>query len=216
LKINKKYILFDLDGTLTDPKEGITRSVQYSLRHFGIEENDLDGLTRFIGPPLRESFGRLGLSSGDFETAVAKYREYYSERGIYENALYDRIDELLHGLRDRGRTLAVATSKATVYAVRVLEHFDILKYFSFVAGSELDGRRSDKGEVIHYALEELKVTGFENAVMVGDREHDIIGAKNAGIMSVGVLYGYGGRAELEEAGADYIVRDIGELAGLLA
>ena len=214
--MNKDYIFFDLDGTLTDPKEGITRSVQYSLLAFGIQADTAD-LVAFIGPPLRDSYKKYySFTDIDAEIAVAKYREYYNERGIYENSVYDGISGMLKELLERGKKLIVATSKPTVYAERILKYFDIDKYFLFVAGSELDGRRSDKELVLRYAIENIGDCDLEKSVMIGDREHDVIGAKKIGMDSIGVLYGYGGYEELLKAGATYIadsVKGLWELLG---
>jgi len=147
--MNKTYILFDLDGTISDPKEGITKSIQFSLREFGIDVEDLDTLTPFIGPPLRDSYKQFyGFNEADTERAVAKYREYYAETGIFQNALYDGIVPLLKTLQDRGKQLFIATSKPTVYAEKILKHFEIDQYFAFIYGCELGGRRSKKSEVI--------------------------------------------------------------------
>lgn len=211
----KKYVLFDLDGTLTDPGVGIVKAVQYALEKFGITETDTSQLYKFIGPPLWDSFSRYyGFSKEQADEAVRYYREYYNDEGIFENAAYEGIDGLLETLSRMGRTLVVATSKPTVSAERVLRHFGLDGYFAFVAGSEFDGTRSKKAEVIAYALANCNIEPSQ-AVMVGDREHDVIGAKQNGVPTVGVLYGYGDRAELEAAGADFIVKDIGELEALL-
>ncbi|AGC68883.1 5'-nucleotidase [Thermoclostridium stercorarium subsp. stercorarium DSM 8532] len=214
----KKYtnILFDLDGTLTDPKVGITKSVAYALKSFGIEVKDLDSLCKFIGPPLRVSFrDYYGFSEEECNRAVEKYREYFSETGMFENRVYPGIEELLKSLKKNGRKLFVATSKPTVFAVKILEHFDLLRYFDDVSGSELDGSRDRKGDVIRFALQKNGLTGLTNVVMVGDREHDVVGAKENNIDVIGVLYGYGDRAELEKAGADYIVENVENLHSLL-
>lgn len=214
--MGKKYILFDLDGTITDPKTGITKSIQYSLRSFGIHIEDLDELMPFIGPPLRDSYKNFyGFDDASAEKAVAKYREYFAEQGIFENILYPGMDKLLQTQRQRGKILAVATSKPTVFAERILRHFSIDGYFSFVAGSELDGRRSKKSEVIQYALDNLQCDYADSAIMVGDREHDILGANALGMGSIGVLYGYGSLSELKEAGATYIAESVSALSDLL-
>jgi len=213
-----KYIniLFDLDGTLTDPKVGITKSVAYALKSFGIEVNDLDSLCKFIGPPLRVSFRQYyGLTGNDCIKAVEKYREYFREKGLFENEVYPGIENLLKNLKQRGKRLFVATSKPTVFAVRILEHFNLLRYFDYVAGSELDGSRDSKGDVIRFALQQNNLTDLTSVVMVGDREHDVIGAKENNIGVVGVLYGYGDRTELEKSGATYIVETVEELNELL-
>jgi phosphoglycolate phosphatase len=210
-----KLLLFDLDGTLTDPKEGITKSVQYALKTFGIDISDSNGLLKFIGPPLRESFKKYyGFSTDDANRAVEKYREYFLEFGIFENTMYDGIDYLLEELTENGKALMVATSKPTIQAEAVLRHFNLLKYFTFISGAELDGRRSEKCEVITYALEINNAFSPGCAVMIGDREHDIIGARKTGIASVGVAYGYGGFDELSRAGADDIVTSVDELRKL--
>jgi len=212
----KDIILFDLDGTITDPKVGITKSVQYALKYFDIHIGDPDELCNFIGPPLRESFMEFyGLSMEQAELATAKYRERFVATGIYENEIYDGMAELLESLKSSGKTLLLATSKPTVFAERVLSHFNIDKYFSFISGSELNGERSDKFEVITYALENAAIKNVEKCVMIGDRKYDIIGARAAGVSNIGVLYGYGDKSELEEAGADYLARDVAELGRLL-
>ncbi|NLX77441.1 MAG: HAD family hydrolase [Clostridiaceae bacterium] len=214
----KEYtnILFDLDGTLTDPKVGITKSVAYALKSFGIEVEDRDSLCKFIGPPLRVSFRDFyGFSEDDCIRAIEKYRGYFRVTGLFENEVYPGIENLLKNLKQSGRKLFVATSKPTVFAVRILEHFNLLRYFEYVAGSELDGSRDSKGDVIRFALRENGLADRANVIMVGDREHDVIGAKENNIDVVGVLYGYGDRAELEKAGADYIVETVEELNGLL-
>lgn len=214
--MNKKFYLFDLDGTLTDPKVGITKSVQYALKSFGVETDDLDELEKFIGPPLLESFIEYcGFSEKDAFAAIEKYRERFSTVGIYENLLYGGVDDMLKSLTDDGKAVLLATSKPAVFAETILKHFGIREYFSFVAGSELDGRRTKKSEVIMYALDSMNITDLQACVMIGDRMHDIVGAREAGIESVGVLYGYGGREELESAGAGSIVATVGELCFLL-
>jgi len=214
----KKYtnILFDLDGTLTDPKIGITKSVAYALKSFGIEVKDLDSLCKFIGPPLRVSFREYyGFCEDDCIKAIVKYREYFRETGLFENKVYPGIENLLKNLKQSGRKLFVATSKPTVFAVRILEHFNLLQYFDYVAGSELDGSRDSKSDVIKFALQKNGLTDLTNVIMVGDREHDVMGAKENNIDVVGVLYGYGDRVELEKAGADYIVETVEALNELL-
>ena len=213
---NKEYLFFDLDGTLTDPKIGITKSVQYSLRFFGIDIADPDELVKFIGPPLRDSYKKhYSLSDDEAEIAVAKYREYFADKGIFENTIYDGIENLLKNQVTAGRKIALATSKPTVYAEKILRYFNIDMYFSFVAGSELDGTRSKKDLVIQYAMENLRITDVSKVIMIGDKEHDIIGAGKVGMESIGVLYGYGGFDELSDAGADYIVGNVSELEMVL-
>lgn len=207
----KKYIFFDLDGTLTDPKEGITNSVAYSLEYFGIHIENKDNLCCFIGPPLKHSYMTFyGFDSVKADLAVEKYREYFAPKGIYENKVYSGIDKLLQALRSKGFKLVVATSKPYIYSVEILKHFDLYKYFDFVSGSELDGRRTNKAEVIKYALDRLDIKGGD-VIMIGDREHDIIGARKNNIKSIGVLYGYGSREEFEKAGADYIAENTDDI-----
>lgn len=199
-------VLFDLDGTLTDPGIGITNSVAYALRKYGIEVADRRELYRFIGPPLHESFENYyGFSQERAKEAVEYYREYYREKGIFENCVYTRIQELLETLCGKGRKLAVATSKPEIFANQILEHFDLAPYFTCVAGSNLDGTRTKKAEVIAYALERCQIADFSQTVMVGDRKHDIQGANQVGLDSIGVLYGYGDYAEMTKAGATYMV-----------
>ncbi len=215
----KEYLLFDLDGTLTDPKVGITTCVQYALKEFGIEEPDLDKLEPFIGPPLKESFKEFyGFSDEDAEKAVEKYRERFSEIGIYENDVYEGIPQMLRLLQSRGMFLAVASSKPTEYVERILEHFDLRRYFKVVVGSEMDGTRVNKDEVVLEALNRLfsyKQIAYDKVYMIGDRKYDVQGAKAIGVESVGVAYGYGSMEELKEAHADYIVRSVEELRTLL-
>lgn len=211
----KQYLLFDLDGTLTDPMVGITSSVQYALEKFGIRVRYLKELIPFIGPPLAESFQKFyGFSKEDAERAIQYYREYYAPKGIFENEVYEGIPEMLAHLTEAGFTLLVATSKPTVFARKVLKHFGMEDYFSFVGGSELDGSRTKKAEVISYILKTCGIEAKE-AIMIGDRRHDIEGGKACGLESVGVLYGYGTEQELTEAGADHIIRTVAELEDYL-
>jgi len=210
--MNYKYILFDLDGTLTDPKLGITKSVAYALKSYGIEVEDLDSLLKFIGPPLKDSFVKYyGFSEEQGVEAVERYREYFKPYGIYENKVYDGVENMLAKLMKCGKKVILATSKPTVFANVILEHFNLKQYFTCVVGSELDGSRVKKGDVVAEALRQAGVTDKSVAVMVGDREHDIIGAKENEIDSVGVLYGYGDRTELETAGAGHVVESVEEL-----
>lgn len=214
----KQYeiILFDLDGTLTDPKEGITKSIQYALGKMGIIEENRDELIKFIGPPLVESFKTYyNFDMDRVLEAIKAYREYYAEKGILDNQVFPGIPELLAGLKDKGHTLGVATSKPTVYSEIILKHFDIFKYFDIVVGSNLDGTRVAKNEVIEVAIQGLDIDSPDKVVMIGDRKHDIIGAKMHNIDSIGVLFGYGTREELEGAGATYTVDSVVELAELL-
>ncbi|AJA48256.1 5'-nucleotidase [Clostridium pasteurianum DSM 525 = ATCC 6013] len=215
MKKNYNTILFDLDGTLTNPKVGITKSIQYALKYFGIFESDLENLNKFIGPPLKDSFKKYyNFSDVDANNAVEKYREYFSDKGIFENKLYNGIVELLNKLYNKDKNLIIATSKPKIFAERILTYFNIDKYFTFVAGSNLDGTLSRKGEVISHALEVCKCEK-DNVIMVGDRKYDIIGAKEIKIHSIGVLYGYGSYEELKKEQPEYIVKDINGLSQIL-
>ena len=216
----KRYILFDLDGTLTDPKEGITKSVQHALAHFGITVDDLDSLIPFIGPPLTDSFEMFyGFTHEQALEGVCVYREYFTQRGWRENQEYAGVREMLRALKTAGFSLSVATSKPEVFALRILDYFHLTDYFDVVGGADLDGTRIRKADVIRYTLGRAGVSqsgqALEQVAMVGDREHDILGAKAVGIESVGVLYGYGSREELEAAGADALVKQPGDLVRLL-
>ncbi len=202
-------ILFDLDGTLTDPGLGITNSVMHALKKYGIEVSDRTSLYKFIGPPLIDSFEKhFGFSHEEAVKSVDYYREYYKEKGIYENEVYAGIEELLKNLNEKGKKIILATSKPEPFAKEILRHFGIEKHFLFAAGSTMSETRTNKAEVIEYALSECGITDKSAVVMVGDREHDIIGAKKNGIDSIGVLFGYGSREELESAGATYIAETV--------
>ena len=193
-------IFFDLDGTLTDPKPGITRSIQYALRRLDRAVPSEEELTWCIGPPLHASLKKL-LGTDDLaDKALALYRERFGDIGLFENEVYPGIEETLSVLAESNRRLFVATSKPIIYAERIIDHFKLTGYFERVFGSELDGTRTDKTELLGYAL---RATGVDpsRAMMIGDRSHDMIGARNNGMTAVGVLYGYGSQAELVEAGA---------------
>ena len=210
------YIFFDLDGTLTDPEVGITTAVEYSLKKFGIEVKDRKTLIPFIGPPLYQSYMvYYGFDEQKALKAVEYYREYFSVIGLFENRVYDGIYDLLDTLVAMGKKLVVATSKPEEYTIRILEKFDLRKYFTFVAGATFDSSRVKKGDVIKYALDNLSFGDKSKIIMVGDREHDVLGAKQNGLTSLGVLFGYGDEDELKSAGADYIVKDVLELKEFL-
>ncbi len=215
----KNYLLFDLDGTLTDPKVGICTCVQYALESFGIQEPDLDKLEPFIEPPLKDSFMEFyQMSEEQAEAAVEKYRERFRDKGIFENSVYDGVPEMLQALNSKGMFLAVASSKPTVFVERILEHFGLRRYFKAVVGSELDGTRVNKDEVVAEALRQLfgdKPVEKSKVYMIGDRKFDAEGARAMGVTSVGVTYGYGDMEELREAKADYIVRSVAELQRFL-
>lgn len=204
-------ILFDLDGTLTDPKVGITSAVAYALKQTGIEVIDLEELCVFIGPPLKTSFMKLyGFDEATATQAVKDYRVYFERQGMLENEVYEGIEEMLQALCDAGKTLLVATSKPTVYAKQILDHFKLSKYFLDICGSELDGTRSLKQEVITYAIQTNHLMK-EDCMMIGDRKHDMIGAKQNQIKTIGVLFGYGTKEELVDAQADKVVETVAEL-----
>lgn len=215
----KKYLLFDLDGTLTDSKLGVCTCVQYALDSFGIREPDLDKLECFIGPPLQNSFMEFyQMDEAQAHAAIAKYRERYRDKGIFENSLYEGIPAMLRTLHAEGMVLAVASSKPEVFVRQILEHFKIAKYFRVIVGSELDGTRSDKGEVVSEALRRL-FDGMpierNQVYMIGDRKFDVEGAHSLGVECVGVTYGYGSMEELKGAKSDYIVRSVEELRRFL-
>lgn len=225
-----QYLLFDLDGTLTDPKLGITGCVQYALHKLGIEEPDLDKLEPFIGPPLADSFQEFyGFGAEKSAEAIVYYRERFSTVGLFENEIYPGVDEMLAHLKRAGKTLALASSKPTVFVKKILQHFGIEPYFDVIVGSELDGTRARKEEVIEEALRQLRQIAVcdqkeeflsdkednDGIVMIGDRKFDIQGAKLFNLVSVGVTFGYALPGELEAAGADYIVESVAALEELL-
>lgn len=210
-----KTVLFDLDGTLTDPGLGITNSVAYALKKYGIEVSDREKLYSFIGPPLKDSFKKYyGFSDEKAMEAIMYYREYFSDKGIFENEVYDGIKELLRRVKESGRKIVLATSKPEEFALRILEHFELTEFFDVVAGASMDEKRNKKGDVIKYALEKGCLTP-EDAVMIGDREHDVLGAQENGIDTIGVLYGYGSRDELKKAGAMHIAETVNDIFDLL-
>lgn len=208
------YVLFDLDGTLTDPQEGICKSFQYALHAFGVEE-ETENLHKVIGPPLVDSFrDYYGFSTEKALAAVAKYRERFSTIGIKENVVYPGILELLRYLSSQGRTLCLATSKPLIYARRILESFSLDSYFSVMVGSELDGTRNYKDEVIGEVLRQLGDPPRNEVLMIGDRHQDVEGAKAWQIASLGVGYGFAEVGELEMAGADYFADSVEDLTAM--
>lgn len=210
-----QIVLFDLDGTLTDPKEGITKSVQYALEKMGIIEPDLRKLEPFIGPPLQETFvNEYGMDNEQANAAIQFYRERFKAKGMFENKLYPGIIELLMQLKEQNKILIVATSKPTVFAEQILQFFNLHSYFDLVIGSNLDGTRSTKTEIIQYILDQYPKLDRSEFIMIGDRKHDIIGATNTGIHSIGVTYGYGSIEEITPASPTYVVRSIEELSEL--
>lgn len=214
---NYSTILFDLDGTLTDSSQGIINSIIYALKKYNINDYDMSLLKKFLGPPLHESFEKF--FSFDKEKslqAVKFYREYFSSKGLFENEVYGGITDLLKTLKERDKTLILATSKPQPFTDKIMEHFDLAKYFDFIAGSNMDTTRSKKAEVIEYALSECNVKDKSKVIMIGDRAEDMIGAQSVGIDSIGVEYGYGTFDELKNAGATYIVKTVDELKNLLS
>lgn len=214
--MKKKYVLFDLDGTLTDSQEGIMNSIEYALDSFGIQVEDRAALRPWLGPPLVDSLMKYhGFDREQALKGVEKYREYFDVKGIFENRVYDGMEALLSGLQAEGYVLMTATSKPEVAAKRITDHFGLTKYFTFVGGASLDDSRVHKGDVIRYVLESNQIQDLSEVMMVGDRENDIMGAKQNGLESIGVLYGYGSRDELEAAGADHIAETVEDIARYL-
>jgi len=211
-----KYILLDLDGTVTDSAEGVINSVAYSLEKLGFPVEDKSTLMKFIGPPLSESFRDFyNFDDETIDLGIQYYREYYTNTGIFENKLYDGIAHLLETLKNNGRKVILATSKPEVYAKRILDRFGVTKYFDLIAGSTLDAERNTKTDVLKYALKEAGIDDLSTAVMVGDRKHDIIGAHEVGLECIAILYGYGNRAEFEEYGAEFIIETVELLENFL-
>lgn len=216
MPIQPYAVLFDLDGTLTDPKPGITRCIQYALSELGYPPPDVEDLCWCIGPPLQQSFAALLQTSDSvmIQRAVSFYRERYSSIGLFENTLYHGIPAILQSIRLIGCQTFVATSKPYVYANRIINHFSLSSLFDRVYGSELDGTRSMKGDLIQYILETEQITPA-NTVMIGDRKHDMIGATQNQVCAIGVTYGYGDREELTNHGASAIANTPDEIPMLL-
>ena len=198
-------VLFDLDGTLTDPGLGITKSVEYALNHYGITVKDRRELEHFIGPPLIDSFmGSYGFSKEQATEAVEVYREYFSVTGLFENEVYPHIPELLNALKKAGKILLVASSKPEVFVLRILEHFDLLRFFDGVGGAAMDESRTNKADVVEYILGKAGVTDRSRCILVGDRKFDVNGAHEAGMDALAVTYGYGSLEELTAAQPEHI------------
>jgi len=210
------HLFFDLDGTLTESGEGIIKSVKYALEKFDIQVDNIETLKKFIGPPLVESFMNFyGFTEENARKAMAFYRERFGKIGIFENAVYDGIPEVLEKLKELGKKLYLATSKPEIYVPRILEHFDLAKYFEFVGASDIEETRSQKYQVIDYVIKSNNLENEkENIVMIGDRKHDLDGAKKNGIDSIGCLWGYGSRKECEEHEATYIIEKVDDLLKL--
>ena len=209
-------ILFDLDGTLTDPKEGITKSVQHALQAYGIDEPDLDKLCPFIGPPLSASFKEYyGFSEAQAREAIGYFHDYFTKQGLFENKVYPGITHLLKKCREQGKKVILATSKPQIYAKQILKHFELAEYFDDIQGSSMDGSKIHKEDVIQSALSDNQITDMQEVLMIGDRKHDVLGSGKFGISCVGVLYGYGSREELETCGAKWIVDTVEDLEAFL-
>lgn len=203
-----KYCLFDLDGTLTDPAIGITNSVMHALEKYDIHVSDRSELYPFIGPPLDYSFKTFyGFSEEQAVEAIKYYREYFSVTGLYENKVYDGVPEMLEALQKKGVKIALATSKPYEFSIKILKHFDLYKYFDFFGAATMDGSISKKADVISHLLDEMGAESKDEILMVGDRYHDIEGAKANDLKSAGVLWGYGSKDELQNAGAEYILSE---------
>ena len=210
------YLFFDLDGTLTDPAEGIIGCIRYALEKDGRSVGPLESYFPWIGPPLEYSFREFaGASEEDTPRLVSYYRERFSTIGLFENTVYPDIPEMLAALKAAGAHMAIATGKPTVFTERILEHFGLRPYFDCVFGITLGVTPETKAEVIAKGMEQMGVNDLSRCVMIGDRKHDVMGAKECGIDCIGVLYGYGGRKELEMAGASHIVESIDELQKLI-
>ncbi|MGE8206818.1 HAD family hydrolase [Heyndrickxia sp. NPDC080065] len=211
-----KIILFDLDGTLSDPKMGITKSVQYALQKMDIDEPNIDKLECFIGPPLQVSFAEYyDFDEENTQRAIDYYRERFKNKGMFENELYSDIPLLLKSLKEQDYILVVATSKPTVFSEQILKYFKIDQYFELVVGSNLDGTRTSKTEIIQYIIDKYNEQKLDDFIMIGDRKHDIIGANNAGIDSIGVTYGYGSLKEISDSNPTHIVHSVDEIKDIL-
>jgi phosphoglycolate phosphatase len=208
-------ILLDLDGTLTDPFPGISRCIIYALAEQGFQKPDPESLKAWVGPPLRASFASFfeQHGGGDTERALLDYRERFASKGLFENAVYDGIPELLGGWQRSGRRLLLATSKPTIFAEKIVRHFKLDQYLDYSYGAELDGRRADKVDLLQYIIDQQQLDP-PDCVMVGDRKYDMLAAGHHGIKSVGVLWGYGSEQELLGAGAETLVSSPAQLLGL--
>ncbi|MEW9673042.1 HAD family hydrolase [Ammoniphilus sp. 3BR4] len=211
-----KIILFDLDGTLSDSKEGITKSIQYALQKMNMAAPDLNMLQCFLGPAIQVSFAKYyGLDREKTERATSYYRERFKDKGMFENKLFPGIPELLKELKEHQKILVVATSKPTVFAEQILEYFSIDKYFDLIVGSHLDGTRTSKTEIIQFIFDKLKEHKRDGFIMIGDRKYDIIGANNTGIDSIGVTYGYGSLEELKHYNPTFIANSVNQIKDIL-
>ena len=213
-----KIAIFDLDGTITDSGPGIINSIRYALEKYGLPVPEEKVLRTFIGPPLKEQFQAVcGLNEEESARMVDAYREYYTEKGIFENSVYSGVPEMLEQMKEAGVRILMATAKPEKFARRIAEHFNFAKYFEFIGGACMDGRRTDKYEVIEYVIDQCGISEEDRkrAIMIGDRSHDMIGAGKAGLHSLGILYGYGDRGELEAADAEMIAETPEEVCELI-
>lgn len=213
---DKKYIFFDLDGTIIDTGPGIKNGVRYALSQFGVPVKKGDTLDCFLGPPMSQSFPEnYGFDAERTKDAIKIFREYYAEKGQFECAPYPGIESLFSDLKSEGKTLCVATSKPETFAIKIVDRFSLMKYIDVFVGATLDGSREKKSDVLNCVFKELSEPSRDEAVLIGDRHYDIDGAKACSMSSVGVLYGYGTREEFELAGADAIVESVDQLKTLL-
>ncbi|WP_306479861.1 HAD family hydrolase [Mediterraneibacter sp.] len=211
-----EMIFFDLDGTITDSALGIMNSIKYALEKNSLPMLSEEQLRSFIGPPLREQFCKVcGLTDAEGAKMVVDYREYYKDKGIFENRVYDGVMETLRNLKEKGYRLAVATSKPEIFARQIADYFGFSEYFELIGGACMDESRTDKYEVIEYVLDSCQIKERNRVVMIGDRSHDMIGAKRAGLHSIGVLYGYGSKEELEQSGAEVLAETPKEVISML-
>lgn len=207
-------VLFDLDGTLTDSQAGIAASYHHALGTLGLRSTDAE-IKALIGPPLQDNLISLGVPADKLEDAIVAYREYYAQKGMFDNELFDGVAEVLASLHAAGTTIALATSKLVDYATEILEHFEMSHFFTAVAGSSRDGTRSHKDEVVEDALESLGLPERESVALVGDRQNDMWAARDLGLYGVGALWGYGSKVELLNAGAQVLAARPEELLALL-
>tara|TARA_Y100000589_G_scaffold216828_1_gene204550 strand:- start:1774 stop:2436 length:663 start_codon:yes stop_codon:yes gene_type:complete len=206
------FVLFDLDGTITDSSEGIVKSIVYALQKMGKEERDFERLRAYVGPSLKETFQKNYFpDEGDCKKAIAFYRDYYAEKGIYENKLYPGIIEVLSEIKNKGGVVALATAKPTYFAKIILKHFRIECYFDYVVGSHLRGTRTNKDEIIFEVLDQLGLPKSNDVYMIGDREYDVMGGKKHQLKTIGVSYGYGTNGELLRANPDFVVHTPSEI-----
>ena len=211
-KKDYQTILFDLDGTLIDSMDGIVRSVNHALTAFGMGVKDLSSLKKFVGPPIKHFFkNHCGFDDEKTEEIIKIYRKYYIEKGMYEHTAYPGIPELIKSLKSKGKTLAVATSKATVLAKEILEYLHLADYFTVIAGSNMDGSSASKDKVVLNCLDELNISQYEGVVLVGDTIFDVVGARKVGIDCIAVLYGYGPVEVLQRENPTYLVETVEDL-----